>query len=59
VGTLMRVIAGALGVHQRLGGTNLTTWCRATALAFAWPIGQYLGARDHRRNRRPYRPTGV
>jgi rhamnosyltransferase len=59
VGTLMRVIAGALGVHQHLGGTKVATWCRATALAFAWPIGQYLGARDHRQNRRPYRPAGV
>ena len=35
---LARAIASSLVVHLRVGGG------RAIALAFAWPLGQYLGA---------------
>ena len=36
---LARAIASSLAVHRRLRGG-----ARAIALAFAWPLGQYLGA---------------
>ena len=43
---LARAILSSLGVHLRCEWRAPARWPRACALAFAWPLGQYLGARD-------------
>ena len=58
-GALTRAIATSAALHlaiRRRHGGDLT---RALALAVAWPLGQYAGARDARLKRRPVRTPGV
>ena len=43
IGLLVRAIASSLALHRRCEG-RVFPGGRAIALAFAWPLGQYLGA---------------
>lgn len=47
---LVRAVASSLAVHLRCERT-----ARGTALAFAWPLGQYLGARSAVKSRQTSR----
>src|SRR5207249_2134974 len=59
LGALARSIGASLALHRRLArGAPAREILRATALAFAWPLGQYLGARAHQRGWR-FRPRGI
>lgn len=55
---LARAIAASLVIHRRCerkeSGIMFGSW-RATALAFAWPLGQYLGALSAVRGWKPFR----
>lgn len=50
---LVRAIATSLAVHVKVTGV------RAIALAFAWPLGQYLGALSAVRGWKPFRSRMV
>ena len=45
-GLLLRAIGSSLRLHLRLERASPLRLPRAVGLAFAWPCGQYLGARD-------------
>jgi rhamnosyltransferase len=55
---LARAIASSLALHLRWRkndtrrASTYRSYAHAIALAFAWPLGQYLGARSARRQRR-------
>jgi rhamnosyltransferase len=44
-GALARAIASSLALHARCEWRSPSRWARAAALAVAWPLGQYIGAR--------------
>jgi rhamnosyltransferase len=48
---LARAMISCLALHLRLEGDRPSAWPRAVGLAVAWPLGQYLGARDAGRTR--------
>jgi rhamnosyltransferase len=48
---LARSIASSLALHVREGSGAFSERARGLALAFAWPLGQYLGARAAARAR--------
>lgn len=45
-GLLLRAIGSSLRLHLRLERASPSRLPRAIGLAFAWPCGQYVGARD-------------
>ena len=47
---LVRAIASSLVLHAQLRGYGPPSMARALGWAVAWPLGQYLGARDGIRN---------
>lgn len=59
LGHLGRAIVGSAVLHRRLQPGSGRAAARALALAVAWPLGQYAGARDARLQRRQYRAPGV
>ena len=63
-GALVRSIAVSLPLHVRLAAQEprerrTRAMARAVGLAVAWPLGQYLGARDSRAGRTPRGVEGV
>jgi rhamnosyltransferase len=56
---LGRAVASTTLLHCRLEGWNPRRLPRALALAVAWPLGQYAGARDARRGRPQFAAAGV
>ena len=56
--TLARAIASSLAVHLRCARADRSLF-RAIALAFAWPLGQYLGALSAVRGWKPFRSRMV
>ncbi len=59
VGHLGRAILSSLVLHGRIRRRHGGDARRALALAVAWPLGQYAGARDARLRRPQYRSPGV
>jgi len=53
---LAQATLGSMARHFAVEWRHPVRWPRAAALAFAWPLGQYLGARDARAGRG--RPRG-
>jgi rhamnosyltransferase len=59
---LVRAIASSLALHlrcQRSSSGQTGSYRRAVALAFAWPLGQYLGALSAVRGSKPMRSRMV
>lgn len=56
---LARAIASSLMMHLRLHGRGSGALRRSIALAFAWPLGQYLGALSAIRDWKPSRSRRV
>jgi rhamnosyltransferase len=58
---LGRAIGSSIGLHLRCLRTEArnSSYARAIALAFAWPVGQYLGALSAARGWKPQRFEGV
>jgi len=59
VRVLAKSIAGSLALHLRCQRANPAGTGRAVALAFAWPLAQYLGARSAIKGRKPIRSRAV
>jgi rhamnosyltransferase len=57
VPALVRAVGSSAKLHWTVGRRERPA--RALATAVAWPLGQYLGGRDHRHGRPEYRPRGV
>ena len=55
---LARAIASSLPQHVQLRGYGPPSFARAIGWAVAWPLGQYLGARDGIRRAGTLRPAG-
>ncbi|HXT70398.1 MAG TPA: glycosyltransferase [Vicinamibacterales bacterium] len=49
--SLARAVLTSMALHLRVELPRLDLWTRAVALAVAWPLGQYHGARDARQGR--------
>jgi rhamnosyltransferase len=56
---LWRAIVSSAALHRRLQRRHGGDAVHALALAVAWPLGQFAGARDARLQRRQYRAQGV